>query len=76
MSSLTPLSWQKLICVFGQIGYTMTGQKGRHVKMEKAGTPRPLIIPRYSDIDPDVTRNLIRTAGILHEAFLALLEHC
>ncbi len=36
MSRLTPLPWNKLVCVFGQLGYKQAGQKGSHIKMEKA----------------------------------------
>ena len=76
MPRLTPLPWQKLVCVFEQIGYARAGQKGSHIKMEKPGVARPLIIPRYDEIGPDITLNLIRTAGITRQAFLSLLDNC
>jgi hypothetical protein len=44
--------------------------------MEKAGMARPLIIPRYDEVGVDIVLNLIRTAGITRDAFLALLENC
>jgi predicted RNA binding protein YcfA (HicA-like mRNA interferase family) len=73
---LTPLSWEKIICVFRQLGYQIAGQKGSHIKLEKAGMARPLIVPRYDEVGIDIILNLIRTAGITREAFLALLERC
>jgi len=76
VSRLTPLPWQKIICVFEQLGYRRTGQRGSHVKLEKPGAARPLIVPRYSEIGLDIIHTLIRTAGISREAFLALLENC
>lgn len=76
MPRVTPLSWQKLVCVFEQIGYHCAGQKGSHIKMEKPGVARPLIIPRYDDVGPDITMNLIRTAGITRQAFFSLLGNC
>lgn len=76
MPRLTPLSWEKLVCVFEQLGYRHAGQKGSHIKMEKPGVARPLIIPRYDDICPDITLNLIRTAGITRQAFFSLLDNC
>jgi predicted RNA binding protein YcfA (HicA-like mRNA interferase family) len=76
MPRLTPLSWQKLVCVFEQLGYKRAGQKGSHIKMEKAGVARPLIIPRYDEVGLDIISNLIRTAGITREAFLSLLTSC
>lgn len=76
MSRLNPLPWHKLVCVFEQIGYREAGQKGSHVKMEKPGVARPLIIPKYDEVGRDIIMNLIRTAGITREGFLALLENC
>jgi predicted RNA binding protein YcfA (HicA-like mRNA interferase family) len=76
VSRLTPLSWKKIVCVFGKLGYRMAGQKGSHVKLEKPGTARPLIVPRYDEVGIDIIHNLIRTAGIDREAFLALLDRC
>lgn len=76
MPRLTPLPWQKIVCVFEKLGYRMTGQKGSHIKMEKPGAARPLIVPRYDEVRLDIILNLIRTAGITREAFLSILERC
>ncbi len=76
MSRLTPLPWNKLVCVFGQLGYKQAGQKGSHIKMEKAGVARPLIVPKYDEVGRDIILNLIRTAGIERDAFFALLTRC
>jgi predicted RNA binding protein YcfA (HicA-like mRNA interferase family) len=76
MSRLTPPNWQKLVCVFEQIGYRRAGQKGSHIKLERPGTPRPLIIPRYDEVGPDIILNLMRTASISREAFFSLLDNC
>ena len=76
MPRLTPLPWERIVCVFGKLGYRMAGQKGSHIKLEKPGVARPLIIPRYDEVGIDIIHNLIRTAGINREAFLELLELC
>ena len=76
MPRLTPLPWERIVCVFTKLGYRVAGQKGSHIKLEKPGTARPLIVPRYSEVGIDIILNLIRTAGIDREAFLALLERC
>lgn len=73
---LTPLSWREVICVFEQLGYRQAGQKGSHIKLEKPGVARPLIVPRYAEIRLDILHGLIRTAGISREAFQKLLENC
>jgi predicted RNA binding protein YcfA (HicA-like mRNA interferase family) len=62
--------------VFEQIGYKRAGQKGSHIKMEKPGVARPLIIPRYDEVGVDIILNLIRTSGITRDAFFALLDRC
>lgn len=76
MARLTPLPWDRIVCVFSKLGYRQAGQKGSHIKLEKAGTARPLIVPRYSEVGRDIILGLIRTAGIDRKAFLELLEHC
>ena len=76
MPRLTPLGWERIVCVFEKLGYRMTGQKGSHIKLEKPGTARPLIVPRYDEVGVDIIPTLIRTAGITRDAFLALLERC
>jgi predicted RNA binding protein YcfA (HicA-like mRNA interferase family) len=76
MSRLNPLPWHKLVCVFEQIGYRLAGQKGSHLKLEKPGVARPLIVPKYAEVGRDIITNLIRTAGITRDAFLSLLENC
>ncbi len=76
MPRLSPLGWQKIVCVFLKLGYRQAGQKGSHIKLEKPGTARPLIIPRYDEVGVDIISGLIRTAGIDRQAFLDLLERC
>jgi predicted RNA binding protein YcfA (HicA-like mRNA interferase family) len=73
---LTPLSWEKIVCVFLKLGYRRAGQKGSHIKLEKPGVARPLIIPRYNEVGVDIISGLIRTAGIDRDAFMKLLERC
>jgi len=76
MPRLTPLGSQKLVCVFEQKGYRPGGQNGSLIKLEKPGVARPLIVPRYDDVGPDIILNLMRTAGITREEFFRLLDHC
>lgn len=76
MPRLVPLRWDKIVCVFRQIGYRQAGQKGSHIKLEKPGMARPLIVPKYDEVGIDIITNLIRTAGIDRNAFLSLLENC
>ncbi len=74
MPRLTPLSWRQLADVFERFGWNYAGQKGSHIKMEKPGFARPLIIPKYSEVGLDIIQGLIRTAKITREEFLAKLK--
>ena len=76
VARLTPLPWHRLVCVFEQLGYRQAGQKGSHIKLEKPGAARPLIIPRYKEVDVQIIVGLIHTAGITRKVFLYLLERC
>ncbi|MGH7968183.1 MAG: type II toxin-antitoxin system HicA family toxin [Limisphaerales bacterium] len=50
MPRLVPLPWDKIVCVFTRLGYRQAGQKGSHIKLEKPGVARPLIVPRYKEV--------------------------
>ena len=76
MPRLTPLPWQKVVCVFEQLGYRQAGRRGSHLKLEKPGVARPLIIPKYNEVGLDILNNLMRAAGIRRDAFFALLRNC
>jgi predicted RNA binding protein YcfA (HicA-like mRNA interferase family) len=68
--------WQKVVCVFTQLGYRHVRTPGSAIILEKPGVARPLVVPRHSEIRLDILRGLMRTAGITREAFLSLLENC
>ena len=76
MPRLRPLAWTEIVCVFEQLGYRRAGQKGSHLKLEKAGVARPLIVPCYDEVGLDIIHGLMRTAGITRDVFLKLLENC
>jgi predicted RNA binding protein YcfA (HicA-like mRNA interferase family) len=76
VARLTPLPWKKIVCVFSMLGYRVAGQEGSHIKLEKPGAARPLIVPRYDEVGKDIISGLIRTAGIDRDAFFALLRRC
>lgn len=76
MPRLVPLPWDKIVCVFTRLGYRQAGQKGSHIKLEKPGVARPLIVPRYKEVGVTIISGLIKTAGIDRQAFLDLLDRC
>ena len=73
MPRLKPLHWRQVVNAFAKIGYVNSGQKGSHIKLEKPGMARPLIVPRYDEVPVFIIAGLIRTAGITHDEFLTLL---
>jgi len=60
--------------LFASLSSLVIDELGSHIKLEKPGVARPLIVPRYDEVGLDIIHNLIRTAGITREAFLSLLE--
>ena len=42
--------------------------------MVRPGTPRPVIIPKYSEVGRDIIQANLRTAGLSRDAYLALLR--
>lgn len=44
--------------------------------MEKAGAPRPIIIPMYSEVGLDIIKSNMRTAGITRKQYLEALANC
>ena len=55
---------------------SLTIRKDLIVDMSKEGIKRPLIIPVYKDVDVDIIRGLMRTAGMSRERFFQLLAEC
>ncbi|MBQ9405988.1 MAG: type II toxin-antitoxin system HicA family toxin [Desulfovibrio sp.] len=76
MPRLTALSWQTLECVLGKAGYIFVRQNGSHRVYGKQGSPRPLIIPAYKDVDRDIITKLLKTAQMNREDFFSFLEQC
>jgi predicted RNA binding protein YcfA (HicA-like mRNA interferase family) len=73
---LTPVHWQKIVCVFESDGFIVTRQEGDHVIMTKPDCLRPLVVPQYRDVPVFVIRNNLRTAGMSRERYFELLSRC
>ena len=50
MSAIKPVSYQLLVRVFEQDGFTFDGQRGDHLIYTKPDIKRPIVIPMYSDV--------------------------
>ena len=76
MPRITPLHWKVLECIFTLYGFVFIRQSASHRMYEKDGVLRPVVIPVYDAISPDITTGLLRTSGMTREDFFNLLAEC
>jgi len=76
MQKITPINYQKLVCIFEKAGFIYSRTKGDHIIYTRSGIVRPLVIPKYKQIPVFVIKNLLRTAGVEREKYFELLEKC
>jgi len=64
MPNLKRLSGSEVIKIFGQFGFTIRGQKGSHVKLQRDrhGEKQTLTIPNHKELDIGTLRAIIRQA--------------
>lgn len=63
-------------CIFQKAGFVFERQKGDHRIYVREGSPRPLVIPVYKEIDADIIRANMRTAKMSRENYFRYLEEC
>lgn len=73
MPRLTPQSWKTLEAVFLKDGFVFVRQSSCHRVYEKPGVLRPIIISQYDEIDVEIIRGLLRTAGLPRDRYFELL---
>ncbi|MFQ6071024.1 MAG: type II toxin-antitoxin system HicA family toxin [Candidatus Aminicenantales bacterium] len=56
MSKITPQSYRVLIKVFQRAGFLVKRVKGSHIIMNKPGVERPLVIPKYNEVDVEIIK--------------------
>ena len=76
MPRLTPVKWKLLECVFLKDGFVFERQQGDHKAYTKKGILRPVIIPTYKEIDINIIKSNMRTAGMDREKYFELLAKC
>jgi len=76
MPRITPVNWKILECVFLQDGFIFERQAGSHRSYVKKGIIRPVVIPTYQEIDPDIILSNMKTAGMSRERYFELLALC
>ena len=70
---LTPVSSRDLVRFFESHGYTAERQKGSHLSLVKARSPRPIVIPMHSEVSVNVIMACLRTANIGRDTLLEWL---
>ena len=73
---LTAVHWKVLECIFIKFGFSFAREEGDHRMYKKPGCIRPVVIPRYNDVDVDIIRPLMRTANLNRKKYFELLKEC
>ena len=73
MPRITPVDWKTLVRVFELYGRKYKRKKGSHHILICPGAKRAVVIPEYNEIDVDIIRNNMRTAGMTREEYFGLL---
>ncbi len=76
MPRITPVSWKVLECIFKKAGFVFERQIGSHRSYSKPNISRPLIIPKYKEIDSFIINRLLRTAKMDRETYFKYLKDC
>ena len=76
MPRITPIKWKVLECIFIKDGFSFDRQEGDHRSYVKKGILRPVVIPTYREIDTEIIRSNMRTAGMTRERYFELLKKC
>lgn len=74
MPRLTPVSFRQLVRVFERDGWQYSRTKGDHLIFTRPGARRPVVIPRYDEIQVTIISGLLRTAGMSRERYFELLK--
>ena len=76
MSRITPVHWKVLKCIFEKDGFVHNRTEGDHIVLVKPKVSRPIIIPKYSEIDVNIIKSNMRTAKMSRDKYLKLLKDC
>jgi predicted RNA binding protein YcfA (HicA-like mRNA interferase family) len=74
MSRLSPTSWKIQVRIFEAFGCVYKRKKGSHHILTCPGAKRAVVIPEYEEIDVDIIKNNMRTAGMSREEYFELLH--
>jgi predicted RNA binding protein YcfA (HicA-like mRNA interferase family) len=74
MPRIIPVHWQTLLRVFELYGCQYRRKKGSHHILICPNAKRAVVIPEYDEIDIEIIKNNMRTAGMSREVYFDLLQ--
>lgn len=74
MGGIVPISWKKFEKILFLEGCVFKREKGDHRIYWKQGLPRPIVLPRDSQLPVFVIRNNMRLLGLTVERYLEMLD--
>jgi len=76
MPRITPVNWKVLDCIFEKYGFIFKRMSGDHRIYTKSGCQRPVVIPIYKEVDIEIIKANMRTAGMDRMTYFELLKQC
>ena len=64
MPKIPSHGWREAAKVLKAFGFAVGREHGSHIIFEKEGIARPVVLPKYADIDKRIIRNICNTARI------------
>lgn len=74
MPALKPINWKKFEKFVLYVGCHFERKRGDHRVYQREDLKRPVIFPEDEEIPVFIIRNNLRTLGISHNEYLAILE--
>ena len=74
MPRIYPTDWRARIRIFELYGCSYKRKQGSHHIMTCPGAKRAVVIPEYGEIDVDIIKSNMRTAGMSREEYFLLLD--
>ena len=74
MPRIIPVDCKTLVRVFELYGCEYRRKKGSHHILICPGAKRAVVIPEYNEIDVEIIKNNMRTAGMTREEYFDLLK--
>ncbi len=74
MAKLSPTHWRIQLKIFETYGCTYERKKGSHHILTCPEGKRAVVIPEYDEVDVDIIKNNMRTAGMSRNQYFSLLD--